>query len=62
MHPCKLINRMIMALRRAVIRAEDKQRIYDAFCRGEDYLQFAEQMGIKRQTAYAIVRRAEGRR
>ena len=61
MHPCKLINRTVMALRRAVIRAEDKQRIYDAFNRSEDYLQFAEQMGIKRQTAYAIVRRTESR-
>lgn len=50
-----------MAGRRAVIGDEDKNRIYAAFNRGEDYLHFAEQLGIKRQTAYAIVRRAEGR-
>ena len=49
-----------MAGRRAVIGDEDKNRIYAAFNRGEDYLHFAEQLEIKRQTAYAIVRRAEG--
>lgn len=46
---------------RAVIPANDKQRIYDAFIRGEDYLHLAEQLNIKRQTAYSIVRRAESR-
>lgn len=50
-----------MAGRKAVIPTNDKQRIYDAFVRGEDYLHFADQLNIKRQTAYFIVRRAESR-
>ena len=50
-----------MAGRRAIIGENDKQRIYDSFLRGEDYLSFAQQLNVKRQTAYAIVRRAESR-
>ena len=37
----------------------DKQRIYDCFLRGEDYVPLAQQLGIKQSTAYAIIRRAE---
>jgi len=59
MFNCNFFN--IMAGRRAIISSNDKQRIYDAFLRGEDYLRLAEQINIKRQTAYGIVRRAESR-
>jgi len=37
----------------------DKQRLVDAFKRREDYLQLAQQLNIKRTTAYATVRRAK---
>ena len=37
----------------------DKQRLCDAYNRNDDYIQLAQQLGIKRTTAYAIVRRAE---
>lgn len=43
------------------ISAEDKDRLYQTYVRGEDYVHAAEVMGIKRTTAYHIVRRAEGR-
>lgn len=38
---------------------DDKQRLYDAYQRGEDYLDLARQLGIKRTTAWAIVKRAD---
>ena len=38
---------------------EDKQRLGDAHGLGEDYVQLARQMGIKRTTAYAIIRHAQ---
>ena len=37
----------------------EKQRIYDAFLRHEDYVELAKQLGIKRTTAWAIINRAE---
>ncbi len=37
----------------------DKQRLFDAHNRGDDYVDLAQQMGIKRTTAYAIIRRAQ---
>ena len=37
----------------------DKQRLYDAFNRGEDYYDLARHLGIKRTTAWAIVKRAD---
>ncbi|GFO48713.1 replication protein a 70 kda DNA-binding subunit [Plakobranchus ocellatus] len=36
----------------------DKTRIFQAYTRGEDYIQLARQIGIKRTTAYQIVRKA----
>lgn len=41
------------------ISAEDKQRLVDAHGRGDDYVDLARQLGIKRTTAYAIIRRAQ---
>ena len=41
------------------ISVEDKHRLVDAHGRGEDYVQLARQMGIKRTTVYAIIRRAQ---
>ena len=35
----------------------DKQRLYDAFNQGEDYFEVARLLGIKRNTAYCILRR-----
>ena len=43
------------------ISIEDKQRLVDAHERGEDYVALAAQLGIKRTTAYAIIRRAAER-
>ena len=37
----------------------DKQRLFDSYKRNEDYQDLARQMGIKRTTAWAIVKRAE---
>ena len=37
----------------------DKQRLFEAHNRGDDYVDLARQMGIKRTTAYAIIRRAQ---
>ena len=45
----------------AKISAENKQRLFDAFRRGEDYVEVARVLGIKRDTAYRIIRRAEAR-
>ena len=57
-----------MAVRQDFIRNEDNQRsnsIYDSYNRGEDYtfsyIHVAHQIGVKRQTVYAIVRSAESR-
>ena len=36
----------------------DKRRIYDSYLRGDDYLETALLLGIKRTTAYNIVKRA----
>ena len=41
------------------ILAVDKQRLYDAYRRNEDYVELARQLGIKRTTALAIIKRAE---
>lgn len=41
------------------IASVDKQRLYDAFLRKEDYVELAKQLGIKRTTAWAIIKRAE---
>lgn len=41
------------------ISVVDKQRLVDAHKRGEDYVALARQLGIKRPTAYAIIRRAQ---
>ena len=46
------------ARQRAKISDEDKTRIVAAFERGDDCMQLAEQLGIKRSTAYAIIRRS----
>ena len=34
----------------------DKRRIYDSYLRGDDYLETALLLGIKRTTAYNIVK------
>lgn len=44
-------------MRYARISDLDKQRLVDAFDRNEDYIQLAQQLNIKRTTAYAIIRR-----
>ena len=36
----------------------DKRKIYDSYLRGDDYLETALLLGIKRTTAYNIVKRA----
>lgn len=41
------------------ISTSDKKRLYDAHKRGEDYVELARQLGIKRTTAWAIINRAE---
>ena len=41
----------------AKISSVDKERLFDAYRNGEDYVQLARQLNIKRTTAYAIVRR-----
>ena len=38
---------------------EDKHHLMDAHGRGEDYVQLAQQMGIKRITSYAVIRRTQ---
>ena len=43
------------------ISALNKQRLYDAHIRGDDYQELARQLGIKRTTAWAIISRAQGR-
>ena len=40
------------------ISTEDKAHIFQAYTRGEDYLQLARQINVKRTTAYQIIRRA----
>ena len=40
------------------ISRQDKERLYQAHLRGDDYVELANQLGIKRQTAWGIVRRA----
>ena len=49
-----------MAGRRAVVHANDEQKIYNAFNKGEDYL-YTLGRAVARQAAYAIVKRAESR-
>ena len=44
----------------ARIAAIDKERLLNAH-EGDNYFALADSLGIKRRTAYAIVRRAEGR-
>ena len=39
------------------VSAEDRQRLVDAFRDGVDYLACAAQLGIRRGTAYSIIRR-----
>ncbi len=46
---------------RARIAVVDKERLLLAHQRGDDYFLLADNLGIKRRTAYAIIRRAEGR-
>lgn len=43
------------------ISINDKERLYAAHQRGEDYIEFARQLGIKRTTAWAIIDRAQKR-
>ena len=43
------------------ISINDKERLYAAYQRGEDYIEFARQLGIKRTTAWAIIDRAQKR-
>ena len=40
------------------ISTDDKARIFQACTRGEDYLQLARQINVKRTTAYQIIHRA----
>ena len=40
------------------ISTDDKARIFQAYTRGEDYLQLARQINVKRTTAYQIIRGA----
>ena len=46
---------------RARISVADKRRLVEAYERGEDYIDLARQLDIRRGTAWAIVRRAEAR-
>lgn len=46
---------------RARITVADKRRLVDAHERGDDYVDLARQLGIRRGTAWAIVRRADQR-
>lgn len=41
------------------ISAQDKERLYAAHMRSEDYVKLARQLGIKRSTAWAIINRAQ---
>ena len=41
------------------ITTTDKQRLFHAHNRADDYVALAQQLGIKRTTAYAIIRRAQ---
>ena len=50
---------LIMPLAR--ITVIDKQRLLNAYERGDDYFALADDLGIKRRSAYAIVRRVERR-
>ena len=45
-------------MRHQRINSTDKQRLVDAHARGEDYVSLAQQLNVKRTTAYAIIRRA----
>lgn len=38
---------------------EDKRRLYDAHQRGDDYVHLARQLGIKRTTAWSIIKTAD---
>lgn len=48
-------------MQRATISVTDKQRLLDCFNSGHDYLAFADNLGIKENTARQIVRRANNR-
>ena len=41
------------------INIDDKRRIYESYVRGEDYIDAARLLNVKRTTAYNIVKRAE---
>ena len=41
------------------ISENDKQRLFEAYQQGEDYIQLAKLLNIKRTTAYHIIKRAE---
>ncbi|GFO49870.1 hypothetical protein PoB_007637500 [Plakobranchus ocellatus] len=41
------------------INTDDKRRIYESYVRGEDYVDVARLLNVKRTTAYNIVKRAE---
>ena len=41
------------------INIDDKRRIYESYVGGEDYIDAARQLNVKRTTAYNIVKRAE---
>lgn len=43
------------------ISETDKERLYQAWIQGDDYLQLADQLNIKRGTAWSIVNRAKNR-
>ena len=46
------------AVRYQRVSIADKARIRDAAANGQDFLEVARVLGVKRPTAYAIVRRA----
>ena len=48
-----------MANRRQKISIADKNRLTECFQRGDDYIDLARILGIKRGTAYSIVRRCQ---
>ncbi|GFO43115.1 hypothetical protein PoB_006962000 [Plakobranchus ocellatus] len=43
----------------AKINTDDKRRIYESYVRGEDYVDVARLLNVKRTTAYNIDKRAE---
>ena len=56
---CRLAG-LFVKMPRARIAVIDKERLLRAHQRGDDYFTLADNLGIKRRTAYAIIRRAEG--